>query len=129
MSPMLRKKFLIVDDDELLIRSTHRKIQTAGFDAILARNGKEAVEKATEELPDLILLDLTMPQMNGYEVCRQIRVDERTKNIPIIVITGLRSENDSLEARISGANVVITKPIDEKVLLQIVQKYISSPLK
>jgi PleD family two-component response regulator len=122
---MGRKKILVVDDSkvasmtaQLILRREKR------FDVIEASDGIEAVKKATEELPDLILMDVMMPNMDGFEACRELRSLESTKDIPIIMVT-TRSEADNVEMGFeSGCNDYIFKPVEGIELLTKVRKLI-----
>jgi PleD family two-component response regulator len=124
---MQRKKILVVDDSkvasmtaQLILRRENR------FEVVEASDGIEAVKKASDELPDLILMDIMMPNMNGFEACRQLRQQESTKHIPIIMVT-TRSEEDNIEAGFeSGCIDYIFKPVDGIELLTKVRKHIDS---
>jgi len=126
MPVILRKKVLVVDDDFTNVALLKRYVVSAGFDVDTAYNGKEALEKVAKELPDLILLDSIMPEMTGFEVCRQLRADERAKKVPILMVTGLKTEADSLQARMSGANEVLVKPVSEKDLIDRIRAHLKS---
>ncbi len=81
------KKILIIDDDKLLNSLLERKLTTEGYEVVIAENGDKGIKKIKEVMPDLILLDITMPVMNGYEVMEEVSKDDSIKNIPIIVIS------------------------------------------
>jgi len=83
------KKILIVEDDELLIKILAKEFQSAGFEILLATNGLEGLQQALSESPDLILLDIIMPQMDGLTMLRKLRQDKKGKEIPVIVLTNL----------------------------------------
>jgi len=91
------KKILIVDDDLTLREMYEERLKFDGFVVIGASDGEEALKKAAEEMPDLILLDIMMPKMNGIDVFNQLRADEKTKNIPVIVLTALVQEIDKIK--------------------------------
>ena len=129
MAGILRKKILVVDDDFLNVALLKRYVLNAGFDVNTAYNGKEALEKIQQEVPDLILLDSVMPEMNGFELCRQIRDDGKLKDIPIIMVTGLKAESDSVQGRISGANEFLVKPVAEKHLAERIRSYLHTAFK
>ena len=115
MSP---SKILLVDDSAVVLM-TERMIleQAIACDLITASNGVEAIELANKERPDLILLDVVMPEMDGFEVLQRLRADPETEAIPIIMVT-TRSELESMEtAFASGCNDFVTKPIDGAELL------------
>ncbi len=124
-----RKKILIVDDEELVLLTHKRHVTRAGFDVALAHSGPEALQKIRDEVPDLVLLDIIMPQMSGFEVCRRLRADERTRHIPIIMVTGLAATADSEECMMDGASAVLTKPVDAKELIAKILSFLNSPFK
>lgn len=111
------KKILLVDDANTVLMMERMMLRGAGYDVVTARNGEEAVQMAIAERPDLILLDVIMPRMDGFEACRQIRANESTKAIPIIMVT-TRSEATSVQTGLdAGANECLTKPFNSVELL------------
>lgn len=129
MATERRKKVLIVDDEESMIAVLHRYVTNAGYDFITASNGQEALDKIQEEAPDLVLLDLIMPGINGFETCRRIRANEKTKKLPVIIITALHSEADSADAQACGASAFLVKPVSSDELAKQLRHYIGSPFK
>jgi PleD family two-component response regulator len=118
-----RKKILLVDDADTILLM-ERMILSKVYDIATAKDGEEAVQKASSEAPDLILLDVVMPKMDGYQACQAIRQQEQTKNIPIIMVT-TRGEAGSVEAGFkNGCTDYITKPINSLELLSKVRNYI-----
>lgn len=113
----VKRKILIVEDEKDIADLIHFNIFKAGFDATLAMTGNEAIEKAKSFLPDLILLDLMIPEISGYEVCTILKENPSTKQIPIIILTARGSEEDIVKGLESGADDYITKPFSPKVLL------------
>lgn len=91
------KKILIVDDDLTLREMYEERLKFDGYVVIGASDGEEALKKAAEEMPDLILLDIMMPKMNGIDVFNRLRADESTKKIPVIVLTALVQEIDKIK--------------------------------
>jgi DNA-binding response OmpR family regulator len=127
-SAMPRKKILVVED-ELDIRNLVKMIlEKNGYQVILARNGLEALREAIIELPDLILLDVVMPAKSGWEVCKILKSQDRTKHIPIIILTVLSltlgDENSRRYAGEAGADGYVPKPFTANELLSEVKKYI-----
>jgi DNA-binding response OmpR family regulator len=115
-------KVLLVDDSStaLLIGETILKQHTA-YEVVTARDGEEAVQKAVMEKPDLILMDVVMPKMDGFAACREIRKQEHLKSVSIIMVTS-RGEATNVEMGYqSGCNAYLTKPIDATELLEIVR--------
>lgn len=113
----MRKKILCVDDSNVVLLMEKLILAKADYELITAGTGREAVEKAKREKPDLILLDVVMPVMDGFEACRHLRNEDDTRNIPIIMVT-TRSEASNVEQGfITGCNDYVTKPIDSIELL------------
>jgi DNA-binding response OmpR family regulator len=109
---MTRKKILLVDDAETILMMERMILNKAGYVLITAKDGQEAVTKAMTERPDLILMDVVMPRMNGFEACKQLRGNDTTKGIPIILVT-TRGEAESVESGYkSGCDDYVTKPIN-----------------
>ncbi|HEY6950933.1 MAG TPA: response regulator [Bacteroidota bacterium] len=121
-----RKRVLIVEDTDSVQVLIKRWITNEGYEVDLASDGREALERTASVTPDLILLDVMMPGLNGYAVCRQLREHEKTKSTPIIIITALPAALDSEEGKLSGANEVIVKPLNRDVLVQKVRAYLGS---
>lgn len=118
------KKILLVDDANTVLMMERMMLRGAGYDVVTARNGEEAVQMALAERPDLILLDVIMPRMDGFEACRQIRANEVTKAIPIIMVT-TRSEATNVQTGFdAGANEYLTKPFNSVELLGRLRTYL-----
>lgn len=99
-------------------------LSKTGYELVTASDGQQAVEKARAESPDLILMDVVMPTMNGFEACREIRGDARTSHVPIILVT-TRGEEECVEAGFnSGCSDYITKPVNAQELVLLVQSYL-----
>ena len=114
---MSRKKILLVDDSSTILMMEKFILRNDPYTLITASNGEEAVRKAASEQPDLILLDVIMPRMNGFEACRLIRENESSKHIPIIMVT-TRGESANVETGwVSGCTDYVTKPINAIELL------------
>jgi DNA-binding response OmpR family regulator len=101
---------LVVDDDRLLLRLVELNLSKLGIKVILADNGQEALRLAQKERPDVILLDIMMPRMDGYEVIRQLKASEETSAIPVIMLTAKSNMIDRSRCREMGAVGYITKP-------------------
>ncbi len=106
-----RKKILIVDDEPRNIRLLEGMLAGDGGQLLSAGNGKEAVEKALSEYPDVILLDILMPEMNGFEATRILKKDPRSKNIPIILVTALDGPENRISGLEAGAEDFLNKPV------------------
>ncbi len=121
---MPSKRILLVDDSNTVLLLHRMTLKGSGYELLVARNGQEAVEKAVAERPDLILMDLVMPQMNGLEACRTLRAKEETRSTPIIIVT-TRGEPYNVEAGYeAGCNEYITKPFDGVELLAKLKNYL-----
>ncbi len=110
---MAKSKILVVDGEERNLRLMEALLTPLGYDVILTLNGKEALEKVKEIPPDLILLDVMMPKMNGFEVSRRLKSDEVTTIIPIVMVTALEKVEDRIEALEAGADDFLSKPVDK----------------
>jgi sigma-B regulation protein RsbU (phosphoserine phosphatase) len=108
-----RSKILVVDDEPLNVRLLSMILKSEGYDVLQGYSGEEALEKVETESPDLILLDIMMPHIDGYEVCKRIRENESTKAIPIVMITALQGLDDKIKAFDIGADDFISKPIEK----------------
>lgn len=115
---MRRKKILLVDDSGTVLMIEKTILGKATYDLVVARDGVEAVEKARAELPDLILMDLVMPRMTGFEAARELRAGDATRGIPIVMVT-TRGEAANLEEAFAiGVADYVTKPINSLELLE-----------
>lgn len=111
-----RTKILVVDDEKDIADSLGISLESEGYNVVKANTGHEAIDKARLEIPDLILLDIMLPDMNGYEICNRLRKDPLTKLIPIIMLTGRGGLNDKIEGLDLGADDYITKPFNIREL-------------
>jgi twitching motility two-component system response regulator PilH len=111
------RKILIVDDSATNRHALSEILRRHGYQISLAQTGKEAIEKAAAEKPDMILMDVVMPDMDGYQATRTLTRDEATKGIPIILCTSKDQETDRLWGLRQGARNYVHKPVDEKDLL------------
>jgi len=107
-----KAKILVVDDEQRNVRLLSVILRAEGYEILQGYSGEEALEKAQKESPDLILLDIMMPSIDGYDVCKRLREIEQTKAIPIVMITALRELNDKIKALDVGADDFISKPFD-----------------
>jgi two-component system alkaline phosphatase synthesis response regulator PhoP len=109
-------KILLVDDEKDIVEFLQYNLEAEGFEVISAYDG-EAAFSQMKEMPDLVLIDVMMPKMNGYDVCKQIRLNELYDNIPVIFLTAKTSEFDELKGFDLGADDYIKKPISPKMLV------------
>ncbi len=119
---MNERKILIVDDDEDILLIVQTLLTNAGYAPILARNGREGIEQAAAIQPDVILLDVTMPQMSGWEVCATLKNLPETSSIPIVMLTVKSEIKDLITGMQVGANDYITKPFTKRHLLETVER-------
>ena len=110
-------KILIVDDEESIVDFLGRALRRSGYKTICAYNGDDALHMIEEELPDLVILDLMLPLMDGWEVCRRAKSGERTKNIPILMLTARSSSEDVVQGLDLGADDYMRKPFPLDELL------------
>ena len=110
-------KVLIVDDSQAHLHNLKLMVEGQGHEVLLAEDGESGLEAAKDQTPDLILLDIVMPGMSGFQVSRKLRKDEGTKNIPVIFVTTKDQETDKIWGMRQGASAYITKPVDKKKLL------------
>lgn len=108
---------LVVDDDPITQRVLQHYLARSGYQILSATNGREAIDLAKRELPQLILLDVMMPEMGGLTALRQLKDTESTKSIPVIIVTVQASPVTQLEAEASGAALFMTKPFSPTQLL------------
>jgi two-component system phosphate regulon response regulator PhoB len=118
----VKPKILIVDDEPEAVELLEFNMKQAGYDVIVAADGAEAVKKAHVALPSLILLDLMLPEVDGLEVCKMLRRDPATANIPIIMVTAKATEIDKILGLELGADDYITKPFSPRELVLRVKK-------
>jgi twitching motility two-component system response regulator PilH len=111
------KRILVVDDSPTERHVLTEILQKAGYSVIIAETGERAIELAKQEVPDLILMDVVMPGMNGYQATRTITRDEVTRHIPVIMCTSKGLETDKIWGMRQGAHDYLVKPIDSTALL------------
>ncbi len=121
---MEQPKVLIVDDEPDIVESLKFRLEFENFNCITAHDGEEALTKAKKEHPDLILLDIMLPKINGYKVSRMLKFDEGYKNIPIIMLTARAQKSDIKIGEETGANEYVAKPFDMEALVDMVKKYL-----
>jgi two-component system phosphate regulon response regulator PhoB len=115
---MPQPRILIVEDERSLVKPLEYNFHREGYDTIVAHDGVEGLRKAQMQLPDLIVLDVMLPGMSGLEVCKEIRAGEKTRDIPVIMLTARTEETDQVVGFSVGADDYVTKPFSTKVLLQ-----------
>ena len=112
------KRILIVEDDERVANILKRLVESIGHEVHVEGSGREALSDAAEHQPDLVILDLRLPDMSGYEVCKGIRKLYTRWSLPILMLTGMDAPSDQLRGFAHGADAYLTKPYDQTELLQ-----------
>ena len=118
------RKILVVDDSATVRKLISGKLEKSGHEVFCAVDGIDALDKIKEILPDLILLDINMPRMDGYQVCKLIRSNEETKDVPIVMISGKDGFFDKVRGRMAGTTGYITKPFGPETLMKMIDTYI-----
>ena len=113
----MSKKILVVDDEKHIVKIVEFNLKKCGYEVCVAYNGLEALEKVKSESPDLVILDVMMPELDGFGVCRKLRADPGTEDLPVIILTATGQEIDRDIASESGATAYMTKPFSPKLLL------------
>ena len=111
------KKILVVEDSQDIRSILSMRLTINGYTVITAQDGQEGLDKARDERPDLLILDLMLPKIDGYEVCRMLKFEEKYKNIPIIILSALDQQEDREKATKSGSDAYFIKPFDLDLLL------------
>lgn len=118
-------KILVSEDNPDIRKILVMRLEINGYDVIQAQDGEEAVDKIKKESPDLVILDLMMPKMSGFEVCRMIKFDDKYKDMPIIVLSALDQQADREKAIEAGADAYFIKPFDLELLLNKIKSLVS----
>jgi len=118
------KKILIVDDEQDIVESLKFVLELAGYSCFCAFNGEDGLKMVKEIVPDLIILDVMMPKINGFKISRLLKFDKKYKDIPIIMLTARSQAGDKLIGEETGVNEYITKPFDLDNVTETVNKYL-----
>jgi CheY-like chemotaxis protein len=121
-----KRHILVVDDDPLVVKILREPLERAGYKVNVARQGLEALQKVKETRPDLIILDILMPLMDGFKVARFLKFDKRYKDIPIIVLTSRATEGERKMGEKVGANEYLYKPFRLPHVMNVVQRYMNA---
>lgn len=122
---MTKKKILIVEDEESLLKLESILLTSKGYEVRGVANGQAALSALTEELPDLVLLDIMLPEIDGFEVCQQIKNNPVTQHIPVIMLTAKKSREDMARGEKVGADWYITKPFKSAMVIETIQRFIN----
>ncbi|OGR85963.1 MAG: hypothetical protein A3A86_05570 [Elusimicrobia bacterium RIFCSPLOWO2_01_FULL_60_11] len=119
---------VLVADDEIHIRTLLKiTLEMAGYEVDVAADGQEALERIEERIPDLILLDIKMPNLNGWQVCERLKADEKTRKIPIIMVTAFGQKEARQRSMDLGADEFIPKPFETPALLETIKRILDRP--
>ena len=114
---MSKKRILLIEDETDMVYALTLQLEAIDYEVLSATDGQTGLDMARKENPDLIILDLMLPKMDGYKICRMLKFDERYKKIPIIIFTARVQDQDKKLGQEVGADAYITKPFDSKELL------------
>ena len=115
------KKILVVDDDEMVLIALRELLGFKGYETRAVPGGAEALDALQEEVFDLVILDIIMPGMDGYELCRKIRREESWRKLPVVMLTAMSGEEDRKKGEEAGADLFLPKPVSPKMLLSLVE--------
>lgn len=118
------KRILVIEDNEQNLYLIRFILEQSGFEVVEARNGTEGVDQAIKELPDLIIMDIQLPDINGYEATRRIRASKTDDDIPIIALTSYAMTGDREKAMAAGCTGYIEKPINPETIMAEIKKYL-----
>jgi len=117
----MKKRILIVDDEDDIVAVIKARLETAGYEVDCAYDGKEGLKKIKESQPDLAILDIMMPGINGSTLCGMLKYDENFRNLPVILLTAKGAQLDKEIGETVGADAYIVKPFEAQVLLNTVE--------
>ena len=120
------KKILVVDDERQIVKLVEVNLRKAGYDVVCAYDGVEALEKVQSDRPDMIVLDVMMPRMNGFDVLKKLQSNPETEQIPVIMLTAKAQDADIFAGWQSGVSSYLTKPFNPRELLTFVQRIFES---
>ena len=121
---MENKKVLIVDDEQDIVETLRFMLESEGINCLVAYDGEEALNLAKSELPGLMILDVMLPKINGYKICRLLKFDAKYKNIPILMVTARSQDEDKAIGQETGADEYITKPFEINDVVMKVKQYL-----
>lgn len=118
----MRYRILLVEDNEATVELTQKELEVLGYEVLVARNGAEAVKLTQAELPDLVVMDIHMPMMNGFEVAALLKKNPRTRSIPILAATARAMRGDKEKCLASGCDEYLAKPFTHRALNAAIRK-------
>jgi len=119
-----KKQILVVDDELDMLMAIKLRLEASGYEVATATDGLEGLNAARKLKPDIIILDIMLPKMNGYKVSRFLKFDEEYKHIPVIMLTALSGDEDRTTGVETGANAYITKPFETQELVDTVRRFL-----
>ena len=123
--PVIKKKILVVEDEQSLLKLQSILLTLRGYNVEGVMDGQAALEAVVTTNPDLILLDIMLPKIDGFEVCRQVKANEATRHIPVIMLTAKKSMEDRFMGKQAGADMYITKPYKSSMVIETIQRFLS----
>jgi len=124
---MDKKRILIVDDEEDILKVLKLRLEANNYEVLISTDGQDGLNKARSEKPNLVILDLMLPKLDGYKVCRMLKFDEKYKVIPVIMFTAKAQKKDEELGMEMGADAYITKPFEPDVLLEKIKELLDKP--
>ena len=120
-----QKRILICDDDPAILRVLQVNLEVEGYETYLAHHGEEALQIANAEHPDLIILDIMMPRLDGYQTCERLKADDATKDIPVVFLSAKAQASDIEKGKTYGVEDYLTKPFDPDTLVETIERLLS----
>ena len=118
------KRILVADDDPVILRLIQVNLELEDYQVLTANNGEEAVAIATSEIPDLVILDIMMPRLDGYQTCERLKAEDATKDIPVVFLSAKAQQADIEKGKSYGVEEYLTKPFDPTELLEVVERLV-----
>lgn len=122
---MAKQKIMVVEDEESLLKLESILLTSRGYQVCSMRNGKDALECMEKEKPDLVLLDVMLPEVDGFEVCRQIKENPLTRHIPVVLLTAKKGREDMAKGEEVQADWYITKPFKSAMVIETIQRFLN----
>ena len=121
-----KKRILLVEDEKDMAYAVTLQLEAKGYEVITASDGRDGLDKARAQKPDLIILDLMLPKIDGYKVCRMLKFDDRYLKIPVILFTSRAQASDKKIGKEVGANAYITKPFEPRILMSKIRELLAA---
>ncbi|HET7483399.1 MAG TPA: response regulator [Actinomycetota bacterium] len=119
------KRILICDDDPAILRVLQVNLEVEGYETLLAHHGEEALEIAAREHPDLVVLDIMMPRLDGYQTCERLKASADTRDIPVVFLSAKAQESDIEKGKEYGVQAYLTKPFDPDTLVETIEQLLT----